>query len=97
MSEEDEDEDEEEGKTAVQADEKMKNNKPGLHGALCCPGKFRCRCCVSWPPGFNALWPLPDVMVSRKADRERVPVRYCSLGTRDATRYPRSFRRIRFF
>lgn len=34
MSEEDEDEDEEEGKTAVQADEKMKNNKPGLHGAL---------------------------------------------------------------
>lgn len=34
MSEEDEDEDEEEGKTAVQADEKMKNSKPGLHGAL---------------------------------------------------------------
>lgn len=33
MSEEDEDEDEEEGKAAVQADEKMKNNKPGLHGA----------------------------------------------------------------
>lgn len=37
MSEEDEDEDEEEGKTAVQADEKMKNSKPGLHGASCCP------------------------------------------------------------
>lgn len=34
VSEEDEDEDEEEGKTAVQADEKMKNNKPGLHGAV---------------------------------------------------------------
>lgn len=34
VSEEDEDEDDEEGKTAVQADEKMKNNKPGLHGAL---------------------------------------------------------------
>lgn len=33
MSEEDEDEDEEEGKTAMQADEKLKNNKPGLHGA----------------------------------------------------------------
>lgn len=34
VSEEDEDEDEEEGKTAVQADEKMKNNKPGVHGAV---------------------------------------------------------------
>lgn len=37
VSEEDEDEDEEEGKTAVQADEKMKNNKPGLHGAVLLP------------------------------------------------------------
>lgn len=34
MSEEDDDEDEEEGKTAVQADEKNKNNKPGLHGII---------------------------------------------------------------
>lgn len=32
VSEEDDDEDEEEGKTAVQADEKNKNTKPGLHG-----------------------------------------------------------------
>lgn len=32
MSEEDDDEDEEEGKTAVQADEKVKNNKPGING-----------------------------------------------------------------
>lgn len=32
VSEEDDDEDEEEGKAAVQADEKNKNNKPGLHG-----------------------------------------------------------------
>lgn len=31
VSEEDDDEDEEEGKAAVQADEKNKNNKPGLH------------------------------------------------------------------
>uniref|UniRef100_A0A3P9NY45 MPN domain-containing protein n=1 Tax=Poecilia reticulata TaxID=8081 RepID=A0A3P9NY45_POERE len=30
----------------------------------------------------------PDVMVSRRADRERIPVRYCSLGTRDAARDP---------
>lgn len=34
VSEEDEDDDEEDGKTAVQAEEKMKNSKPGLHGAL---------------------------------------------------------------
>lgn len=34
MSEEDDDEDEEEGKTAVQTDEKNKNNKSGLHGAV---------------------------------------------------------------
>ena len=34
MSEEDDDEDEEEGKTAVQADEKNKNTKPGLHGIM---------------------------------------------------------------
>uniref|UniRef100_A0A4W6BQU0 MPN domain-containing protein n=1 Tax=Lates calcarifer TaxID=8187 RepID=A0A4W6BQU0_LATCA len=59
VSEEDDDEDEEEGKTAVQADEKNKNIKPGL-----------------------------DVMVSRRTDRERIPVRYCSLGTRDAARDP---------
>lgn len=94
MSEEDEDEDEEEGKTAVQADEKMKNNKPGLHGALLSSWKVQVQLLCA---GFNALSPLPDVMVSRKADRERVPVRYCSLGTRDATRYPPPFRRIRFF
>uniref|UniRef100_A0AAQ5YJT6 MPN domain-containing protein n=1 Tax=Amphiprion ocellaris TaxID=80972 RepID=A0AAQ5YJT6_AMPOC len=29
---------------------------------------------------------LHDVMVSRRTDRERVPVRYCTLGTRDAAR-----------
>uniref|UniRef100_A0A8C5D667 MPN domain-containing protein n=1 Tax=Gouania willdenowi TaxID=441366 RepID=A0A8C5D667_GOUWI len=57
VSEEDEDEEEEEGKTAIQADEKNKNTKPGLN----------------------------DVMVSRRADRERVPVRYCTLGVRDTT------------
>lgn len=34
MSEEDDDEDEEEGKTAVQADDKTKNNKPGLQGTI---------------------------------------------------------------
>lgn len=34
MSEEDDDDEEEEGKTAVQADEKTKNNKPGLHGTM---------------------------------------------------------------
>lgn len=28
-----------------------------------------------------------DVMVSRRTDRERIPVRYCSLGTRDAAKY----------
>ncbi|KAF0042241.1 hypothetical protein F2P81_005773 [Scophthalmus maximus] len=56
----DDDEDEEEGKTAVQADEKNKNAKPGLN----------------------------DVMVSRRTDRERIPVRYCTLGTRDAARDP---------
>lgn len=65
VSEEDEDEDEEEGKTAVQADEKMKNNKPGLHGAvllslinkklmLCDGGEVSTRCQLfqmSWFPG----------------------------------------------
>lgn len=65
VSEEDEDEDEEEGKTAVQADEKMKNNKPGLHGAvllpltnkkllLCDGGEVLTRCQLlqtSWFPG----------------------------------------------
>lgn len=67
VSEEDEDEDEEEGKTAVQADEKMKNNKPGLHGAvllpltdkkkkllLCDGGELLTRCPLpqtSWCPG----------------------------------------------
>uniref|UniRef100_A0A3B4AVN2 MPN domain-containing protein n=1 Tax=Periophthalmus magnuspinnatus TaxID=409849 RepID=A0A3B4AVN2_9GOBI len=55
VSEEEDDEDEEEGKTAVQTDDKNKNNKPGVHG--------------------------------KKTDRERIPVRYCTLGTRDATRY----------
>lgn len=34
VSEEDDDEDEEEGKTAVQPDEKNKNNKPGLNGII---------------------------------------------------------------
>ena len=34
VSEEDDDEDEEEGKTAVQADEKNKNGKPGLSGTI---------------------------------------------------------------
>ncbi len=34
MSEEDDDDDEEEGKTAVQADEKIKNNKPGIIGII---------------------------------------------------------------
>lgn len=34
VSEEDDDEDEEEGKTAVQADDKTKNNKPGLQGTI---------------------------------------------------------------
>lgn len=29
-----------------------------------------------------------DLMVSRKTDRERIPVRYCTLGTRDAARDP---------
>lgn len=64
VSEEDEDEDEEEGKTAVQADEKMKNNKPGLHGAvllslinkklMCDGGEVSTRCQLfqmSWFPG----------------------------------------------
>lgn len=65
VSEEDEDEDEEEGKAAVQADEKMKNNKPGLHGAallssineklmLCDGGEVSTRCQLfqtSWFPG----------------------------------------------
>lgn len=37
VSEEDDDEDEEEGKAAVQADEKNKNNKPGLHGRFSSP------------------------------------------------------------
>lgn len=48
VSEEDEDEDEEEGKTAVQADEKMKNNKPGLHGAVLSPlTRMKSRLCVT--------------------------------------------------
>uniref|UniRef100_A0AAQ4PKC8 MPN domain-containing protein n=1 Tax=Gasterosteus aculeatus aculeatus TaxID=481459 RepID=A0AAQ4PKC8_GASAC len=34
VSEEEDDEDEEEGKTAVQAEEKNKNNKPGLNGSV---------------------------------------------------------------
>uniref|UniRef100_A0A7N6AFN9 MPN domain-containing protein n=1 Tax=Anabas testudineus TaxID=64144 RepID=A0A7N6AFN9_ANATE len=31
---------------------------------------------------------VTDVMVSRRTDRERIPVRYCTLGTRDAARDP---------
>lgn len=30
---------------------------------------------------------VTDVVVSRRTDRERIPVRYCTLGTRDAARY----------
>lgn len=41
MSEEDDDEDEEEGKASVQADDKLKNNKPGLNGALFLLYSFR--------------------------------------------------------
>lgn len=52
MSEEDEDEDEEEGKTAVQADEKLKNIKPGLHGAVC----FKV---PRWRAGGQVLTPCP--------------------------------------
>uniref|UniRef100_A0A8C6WE35 MPN domain-containing protein n=1 Tax=Neogobius melanostomus TaxID=47308 RepID=A0A8C6WE35_9GOBI len=36
---------------------------------------------------YNTLL-LADLMVSRKTDRERIPVRYCTLGTRDAARDP---------
>uniref|UniRef100_A0A3Q3XK02 MPN domain-containing protein n=1 Tax=Mola mola TaxID=94237 RepID=A0A3Q3XK02_MOLML len=70
VSEEDDDEDEEEGKASVQADDKLKNNKPGLNA------------------GKHMLIPLTDLMVSRRSDRERIPVRYGTLGTRDATRDP---------
>lgn len=30
---------------------------------------------------------VADVVVSRRTDRERIPVRYCTLGTRDAAKY----------
>uniref|UniRef100_A0A671USP0 MPN domain-containing protein n=1 Tax=Sparus aurata TaxID=8175 RepID=A0A671USP0_SPAAU len=36
----------------------------------------------------NQIFNPPDVVVSRRADRERIPVRYCTLGTRDAARDP---------
>uniref|UniRef100_A0A665US92 MPN domain-containing protein n=1 Tax=Echeneis naucrates TaxID=173247 RepID=A0A665US92_ECHNA len=85
VSEEDDDEDEEEGKAAVQADEKNKNTKPGLHGMI-----------LPFPSSLpfpslrlqKLLFTVTDVMVSRRTDRERIPVRYCTLGTRDAARDP---------
>uniref|UniRef100_A0A667XHL3 MPN domain-containing protein n=1 Tax=Myripristis murdjan TaxID=586833 RepID=A0A667XHL3_9TELE len=66
VSEEDDDEDEEEGKTAVQADEKNKNTKPGLHGITC------------------SILFYSILFYCTK--RVMIPVRYCTLGTRDAAR-----------
>lgn len=83
MSEEDDDEDEEEGKTAVPADEKNKNIKPGLHGVFLLSPLPLLRPSVS----HLHLRRLADVVVSRRTDRERIPVRYCTLGTRDAAKY----------
>lgn len=88
MSEEDDDEDEEEGKAAPQPDDKFKINKTGIHGVE--PRSVRAR--ASSPSGETAegenqaFSSLADVIVSRRMDRERIPVRYCSLGTRDATK-----------
>lgn len=39
------------------------------------------------PSSHSHLFDVTDVMVSRRTDRERIPVRYCTLGTRDAARY----------
>lgn len=39
------------------------------------------------PSSHPHLFDVTDVMVSRRTDRERIPVRYCNLGTRDAARY----------
>lgn len=96
VSEEDDDEDEEEGKTAVQADEKNKNNKPGLHGRILFSSdlKYTCFIIVRFQQTGKHMFFLTDVMVSRRTDRERIPVRYCTLGTRDATRYRLLFRHI---
>lgn len=91
MSEEDDDEDEEEGKAAVQADDKNKNTKPGLHGIISSsPSSSLCLSLLlssPLPSSHPHLFDVTDVMVSRRTDRERIPVRYCTLGTRDAARY----------
>uniref|UniRef100_A0A3P8QTI3 MPN domain-containing protein n=1 Tax=Astatotilapia calliptera TaxID=8154 RepID=A0A3P8QTI3_ASTCA len=41
-----------------------------------------------FPSSHPHLFDVTDVMVSRRTDRERIPVRYCTLGTRDAARDP---------
>uniref|UniRef100_A0A669B0S6 MPN domain containing n=1 Tax=Oreochromis niloticus TaxID=8128 RepID=A0A669B0S6_ORENI len=92
VSEEDDDEDEEEGKAAVQADDKNKNTKPGLHGIISSsPSSSLCLSLLlssPLPSSHPHLFDVTDVMVSRRTDRERIPVRYCTLGTRDAARDP---------
>ena len=89
MSEEDDDEDEEEGKTAVQADEKNKNIKPGVIGIPLFFSLLRSFRILQFQSNVKQMSTLTvtDVVVSRRTDRERIPVRYCTLGTRDAARY----------